>query len=174
MENIAEELHITKKTLYNNFESKEEMISTVVEHFFFNLEEKIIDYLNNSSNAIESLIGLVHILHSEIDRLGTRLLEDVSNENLGVFTYTSRSSFYFRVIKDNLIRGIKEKLYREDIDIELCTLFYTSAIELFYKKGNIQKYMNDSCKFHSELVKHHLYSVVKPECIGMLESYLVK
>ena len=38
MEEIADDLHITKKTLYNNFESKEEMISTVVEHFFFALE----------------------------------------------------------------------------------------------------------------------------------------
>ena len=165
MENIADELHITKKTLYNNFESKEEMISTVVEHFFFGLETKIIDSINNSSNAIESLIRLAEILHSEIDMLGPRLLEDASNEHLDMFMHTSRSSFYFKVIKENLIRG-------KDIDVELCTLFYTSAIELFYKKGNIQKYIKNSSKFHAELVKHHLYSVVKPECINLLESYL--
>ena len=98
MENIAEELHITKKTLYNNFESKEEMISTVVEHFFFGLEDKIIESIDNSSNAIESLIRLADILHSEIDRLGPRLLEDAANENLDMFVYSSRSSFYFKVI----------------------------------------------------------------------------
>lgn len=172
MENIAEELHITKKTLYNNFESKEEMISTVVEHFFFGLEDKIIESIDNSSNAIESLIRLADILHSEIDRLGPRLLEDAANENLDMFVHSSRSSFYFKVIKDNLLRGIDENLYRKDIDVELCTLFYTSAIELFYKKGNIQKYIKNSGKFHWELVKHHLYSVVKPECINLLESYL--
>lgn len=172
MEEIADDLHITKKTLYNNFESKEEMISTVVEHFFFALEEKIIASINKSSNAIESLIGLVDILHSEIDRLGPRMLDDASNEHLDMFVHTNRSSFYFRVIKENIIKGIEENLYREDLNVELCTLFYTSAVEFFYKKGNIKKYLKNSREFHTELVKHHLYSVVKPECINLLESYL--
>ena len=118
------------------------------------------------------MIGLVDILHSEIDRLGPRLLDDASNEHLDMFVHTSRSSFYFRVIKENIIKGIEENLYREDLNVELCTLFYTSAVEFFYKKGNIKKYLKNSREFHTELVKHHLYSVVKPECINLLESYL--
>lgn len=172
MEQIADELHITKKTLYNNFESKEEMISTVVEHFFFNLGNKIIESVGKSKNAIDSLLRLVEIIRYEIDQLGGLLLDDISRENIDMFIHSSRSSFYSKVIRENLIRGIEENLYRKDINIEYTTLFYTSAIELFYKRGNTQKYVKFSGKFHSELVKHHLYSIVRSDKRDILESYL--
>ena len=38
MEQIAQNLGLTKKTLYNNFTSKQELISTVVNHFYASLE----------------------------------------------------------------------------------------------------------------------------------------
>lgn len=172
MERIADELHITKKTLYNNFESKEDMIYTVVNHFFFSLERKILGSLEDSANAIDSLIRLVDIIRSEIDKLGSTLLEDISKENIVMFLHSNRSSFYSRVIRENLQRGIEENLYRSNINIEYCTLFYTSAIELFYSNENTTSYIKSSAKFHSELVKHHLYSIVRSDKRDILESYL--
>ncbi len=172
MEQIADYLHITKKTLYNNFENKEDMITTVVDHFFFGLERKILDSVETSENAIDSLIKIVEIIRSEIDNLGRALIDDISRESIDMFEHSNRSSFYFKVIKDNLVRGIEEGFYRTDIDIEYCTIFYTSAIELFYKKGHTQRFIKNSSKYHSELVRHHLYSIVRSDKLDILESYL--
>ena len=41
MEQIAVSLGLTKKTLYNNFTSKENLINSVLDYFFKNLENKI-------------------------------------------------------------------------------------------------------------------------------------
>ncbi len=172
MEQIADELHITKKTLYNNFASKEEMLLTVVDHFFFTLENKILESTKNSNNAIEAMLVISGTISSEIDKLGSILLDDLSNENMDVFAHSNRSSFYSKVIMENLERGIGENLYRKNIDKEYATLFYTSAIELFYKKGNSYRHIKNSGVFHSELVKNHLYSVVNTDCRMILESYL--
>ncbi len=172
MEQIADELHVTKKTLYNNFSSKEEMLLTVVDHFFFALENKIFESTKNSKNAIEVMLVISDTIRSEIDKLGSVLFDDLSNENTDVFAHSNRSSFYSKVIMENLHRGIEENLYRKNIDIEYTTLFYTSAIELFYKNGNSYRHIKNSGVFHSELVKNHLYSVVNTDCRKILESYL--
>ena len=172
MEQIAEELSITKKTLYNNFSSKEEMLHTVVDHFFFDLESKILELVNNSRNAIEAMIRINATIGKEIDELGSVLLNDLSDEDLDVFAHSNRSSFYSKVIRENLQKGMEEKLYRKNLNIEYTTLFYTSAIELFYKKGHLYKHVKSSGVFHSELIKHHLYSIVNDEGRNILESYL--
>ena len=172
MEQIADELCVTKKTLYNNFESKEEMLRTVVDHFFYRLENKILDSVSGSVNAIEAMILINSTIRSEIEKLGTLLLSDLSSENIDMFAHSNRSSFYSKVIRENLNKGIKENLYRKDLNIEYSTLFYTSAIELFYKKGTNYQHLKNSAEFHSELVKHHLYSVVDTNNRSMLESYL--
>ena len=172
MEQIADELCVTKKTLYNNFASKEEMLRTVVDHFFYRLENKILESVSSSVNAIEAMILINSTIRSEIEKLGTLLLSDLSSENIDMFAHSNRSSFYSKVIRDNLNKGIKENLYRKDLNIEYSTLFYTSAIELFYKKGTNYQHLTNSAEFHSELVKHHLYSVVDTNNRSMLESYL--
>lgn len=173
MEQIADELHITKKTLYNNFENKEDMITTVVDHFFFDLERKILTSVEESENAIDSLIKIVEIIRFEIDKLGPSLIDDISKESINMFDHSNnRSSFYSKVIKENLSRGISEGLYRHNVDPEYSTIFYTSAIEFFYKKGHTQRFIRNSSKYHSELVKHHLYSIIRADKIDILESYL--
>lgn len=172
MEQIADELQITKKTLYNNFESKEEMVCTVVDYFFCTLEVKMLENLAAGNNAIQNMISVSDTIRNEIDKLGAVLLNDLTGDNISLFAHSNRSSFYSKVIRDNLHKGIEENLYRKDIDIEYVTLFYTSAIELFYKNSKSNNYIKNSAKFHSELVKHHLYSIVDTDCREILESYL--
>ena len=172
MEQIADELQITKKTLYNNFESKEEMVRTVVDYFFCTLECKMMESLSCGSNAIQDMISISDTIRNEIDQLGAVLLNDLTGDNISLFAHSNRSSFYSKVIRENLRKGIDENLYRKNIDIEYVTLFYTSAIELFYKKSKSNNYIKNSVKFHSELVRHHLYSIVDTDCRGILESYL--
>lgn len=172
MEEIAQELHVTKKTLYNNFESKDDLIRTVANYFFKELEAKMYESIKSSRNAIEALLLINAIIRNEIDKLGEILLKDLSDEDIEMFDHSSRASFYSKVIRENLQRGIAENLYRSDINLEYATLFYTSAIDLFYRKENSYKFLKNSVAFHSELVKHHLYSIVNTNCRIVLESYL--
>ena len=51
MEEIAQNLGITKKTLYNNFSSKQELIGTVVNYFYSELDNKIQQSIQKSTNA---------------------------------------------------------------------------------------------------------------------------
>lgn len=174
MEQIASGLNLTKKTLYNNFESKEDLIRTVIRYFFSDLEKKINDSMKSSRNAIEALFLITSVVRNEIDQLGSALLKDMSEYKPGVklLDHTNRMSFYSRIIRENLERGIKEQLYRTDLNIDYTTLFYTSAIEKFYKWDGSYKFISDSYLFHSELVKNHLYSVVSKNGRIILESYL--
>ncbi len=172
MEQIADDLHVTKKTLYNNFENKDDMLKTVVEHFFHGLDAKVMTAVEQSKNAIEALFIISSVIRNEIDSLGDVLLSDVVKENVDLFVHSNRTSFYSKVIRENLQRGIDEKLYRSDIDIDNITLFYTSIIETFYKKDNAPKLFRRSSTFYPELIKYHLNSIVRTECRVLLESYL--
>lgn len=175
MEQVASGLHLTKKTLYNNFDSKEDLIKTAVGYFFSELEKKINESMKSSRNAIEALFLITSVVRDEIDQLGVELIKDMSQymSERKLLNHTNRMSFYSKIIRENLLRGIKEQLYRADLNIEYTTLFYTSAIERFYKwDDGSYKFIKDSYTFHSELVKHHLYSVVSNSGRIILESYL--
>lgn len=175
MEQVARELGLTKKTLYNNFNSKPELIGTVLTYFYNNLENLIEESTKDSENAIDAFFAVSVIIAEEIIKLGHLLLKDISlyKSILNISAFTDRRNFYSRLVRRNLRLGIEQGLYREDLNIDYTTLFYTSAIELFYKWDNDGfKYFEDTVCYHKELVKHHLHSVVNDCGLVILQKYL--
>ncbi len=174
MEQIAQNLGITKKTLYNNFSSKQELIGTVVNYFYSELDNKIQISIQKSANAIESFFVVSKTITDEISKLGTLLLKDISiyQSCPSIFTFTDRMNFYSQLVRSNLERGIEEDLYRSNIDKDYSALFYTSAIDLFYRWDGSFRFFENTSEYHMELVKHHLYSIVNSKGVEVLELYL--
>ena len=173
MEQIALSLGITKKTLYNNFSSKQELIGTVMGYFYADLDKKIQISSQKRDNAIQAFCEVAQVINAEITKLGTLLLKDFSlyHSSLSIFTFADRMNFYSKLVKENLRRGMDEGLYRPNLDVDYSTLFYTSAIDLFYRWDGSFKFISDTSEYHRELVKHHLYSVVNENGLKVLEAY---
>ena len=174
MEQIALDLGITKKTLYNNYSSKQELIATVLNFFYAELDKKIQTSSLKSENAIQAFLDVSVVINGEITKLGTKLLKDMSLYQFcpAIFSFTDRMNFYSKLVMENLRRGVEEGLYRTNLDLEYSTLFYTSAIEQFYRWDGSFKFLTDTSEYHRELVKHHLYSVVNDNGRTVLESYI--
>ena len=109
-------------------------------------------------------------------QLGSVFLKDISvyQSCPEVFDFMNRKNFYSKLIKENLERGIAEGLYRKDLNKDYATLFYTSAIDSFYRWDGSFKHFNESTHYHNELVKYHLYSIVNENGLKFIESYLMK
>ena len=83
-------------------------------------------------------------------------------------------SFYSRIIKENLERGISESLYRTDINKELITLFFTSAMAKIYSWNGSYKFLMNPYIFHSELVRYHLEAIVNDQGRVILRQFIKK
>lgn len=176
MDDIAAELKLTKKTLYNNFNSKEELMRTVMEFIIEDIEFKINLSLSQGKNAIEALFHTSSMMNKTLEQIGPLLLTDSSKylPDLKVLDHSNRVSFYSRIIYENLERGMAEGLYRVDLNKELTSLFFTSAMAKIYSWNGSYIYLKDPYLFHSELVRYHLESVVNEDGRKILRSYIQK
>ena len=77
MENIATELHISKKTIYKYFPSKEDLVKAVAKNFISGVKDKIVPALNSDKNAIEKLEELMSILAKVSDRISPKMLDEI-------------------------------------------------------------------------------------------------
>lgn len=176
MDDIASDLKLTKKTLYNNFNSKEELMRTVMQYVIEDIEFKINISLNQGKNAIEALYHSSGMMNKTLEEIGPLLLSDSSKllPDLKVLDHTNRMSFYSRIIKENLERGIAEDLYRSDLNKELTTLFFTSAMAKIYSWNGSYVFLRDPYLFHSELVRYHLEAIVNDRGREILRFFIQK
>lgn len=70
MDDIAVELKLTKKTLYNNFKSKEVLMRTVMQFVIEDIEFKINLSLSQGKNAIEALFHSSSMMNKTLEELG--------------------------------------------------------------------------------------------------------
>lgn len=176
MDEIAAALKLTKKTLYNNFNSKDELMRTVMQFVIEDIEFKINLSLSQGKNAIEALYHTSGMMNKTLEQIGPQLLSDSSRylPDLKVLDHTNRVSFYSRIILENLERGMGEGLYRDDLNKELITLFFTSAMAKIYSWNGSYLFLRDPFLFHSELIRYHLESVVNDEGRKILRSFIQK
>ena len=149
---------------------------TVMQFIIEDIEFKINLSLSQGKNAIEALFHTSGMMNRTLEQIGPLLLTDSSIylPDLKVLDHSNRVSFYSRIIFENLERGISEGLYRDDLNKELTSLFFTSAMAKIYSWNGSYIYLKDPYLFHSELVRYHLESVVNEDGRKILRTYIQK
>lgn len=77
MDEVAEEMRMSKKTIYKFFPSKEVLITAVARHFMQNMRNKILPVLNSDKNAIEKLEDLISVLTSASLKVTPKRIEEM-------------------------------------------------------------------------------------------------
>jgi len=77
IDEIASEMHMSKKTIYRNFSSKEELVKAVVKKFFVENVLRIDEVLNIECNAVEKLVKLFEVVGTILAKVNDKILSDI-------------------------------------------------------------------------------------------------
>ena len=130
IDNVCKELHISKKTFYTHFLQKEDLVEAVL-----NFEKKTVyekfEKLLRHKNAMDSLIIIIKEIKKDIECKSQVLFYDLEKYYPEVFErYVLKKTDEVRQgFEINLRQGISEGFYRNDLDIELVSLFHSLQIK---------------------------------------------
>jgi len=158
IDEVCSELRISKKTFYQHFQQKEDLIGAVIEENKQQHFEKFEKNLKNK-NAIDSLIFIIKELKKNSDCEPHQLWFDIQKYYPKVFEkYEFMKLEAIRIgFEQNLIQGIDEGYYRKDLDIELASFFHSVQMKTTFEmmqenqKKFAKKRMMD---FYIDLIIH--------------------
>jgi len=130
IDNVCNELHISKKTFYIHFPQKEDLVEAVLYFEDRNNYEKFEKLLRNK-NAIDSLIIIIKEIKKDIECKSQTMFFDLEKYYPRVYErYMVKKSNEMRIgFELNLQQGISEGYYRDDLDVELVSLFHSLQIK---------------------------------------------
>ena len=131
MDDIARELGISKKTLYQYFANKADLIGKILE-----LQEKESDRClennpNSELNAIDELLEISRKISGDLKKYNPSAIFDLQKyypEIIKPF-FERRKITVHNFTAENLKRGIRQGLYRHDLDIEIVSQLYIKKLE---------------------------------------------
>jgi AcrR family transcriptional regulator len=172
MDELSRRLGISKKTLYTFVKNKEELIEQI-----FLYEESKIRMLNErfdseSINAIEKLLKISQMVHEEMKRINPMIRFEM--EKYYHYTFEKyvekKRQLVFEGMKINILQGIDEKLYRDDINVDLvATIYLNSFIELH--NSEICKVLDiNFIQLFEVMFENHIRAISTPEGLAYFES----
>lgn len=129
MDEIASEMGMSKKTLYQYVENKTELVEKVLD-FYFQHSSACIDDIDGNMNAIDVLMQVSKNVSQEITDSNPVMLFDLQKYYpLQHKQFVSKKKEHvYEKIRENILQGIKEGIYREGLDVELVAKLYVEKL----------------------------------------------
>jgi len=131
MDDIARELGISKKTLYHYFHSKADLITKIFESHEKESFHCFEDNAGSEVNAIDELIEISIRINEDLKKYNPSALFDLHKYYPDLIKpfFERRKNAVLTFTTENLKRGIRQGLYRHDIDIEIISQLYIKKLE---------------------------------------------
>ena len=123
MDDIAKNLSMSKKTLYKFFQNKKDLVFHAVLNRIKQTEIKVYELRNESENAVHEFFLVLDMVRSIFRYINPSLLYDLKKHHpkSWVLMEKHQNEFIYSVILESLKRGIEEKLFRNDLHVEILT-----------------------------------------------------
>ncbi len=162
MDDIARELGISKKTLYQYFDNKVALIEAVMQHHIKEEQDMIHSIKATATDALDEMLKIAQYVISQLNKITPVILFDLQKyhrESWDLFEKTNNENIY-RHIRANLERGIKEKLYRNDLNIDIVAKLYVSKTTCILDENIFPAHTYAKSSLFKEYMTYHMNGIM--------------
>jgi len=173
MDDIAKHMGMSKRTLYENYPTKDDLVSAILKVHIEKNAENCEEYRDKAKNAIEEIIMMMMQLRNMFNAMNPRLLYDLKKFHPKAWQEFQdfKHNLIMKTIMDNIRLGIKQGIYREDIDVNILSRLRIEEIELAWNPEIFPTASYDLTKVQVSLLDHFLYGIANVKGHRMIERY---
>lgn len=172
MDDAARELGISKKTLYEYVPNKRGLVKTIVKHYLETEKKQITEICETSENAIAEFLNINSFLGRHLKTINPAVpyqLKRYFPESWALFD-DYIVSFVYKTVKENIIKGKAQNLYRESINESIISKFYISDMQVATDEKLFPPDKFSILDIHKERVLYHLYGLCSVKGTSLLEN----
>jgi AcrR family transcriptional regulator len=134
MDDIANNLGMSKKTLYQYYADKDELVEAVVETHISGIQADCMTSRKDATNAVHELFLTMERIMEEFNNMNPMLLYDLEKFHFNAYQRfkNHKDKFLASVIRENLEWGIRDELYRPDINVDVICKFRLESMMIAF------------------------------------------
>lgn len=175
MEEISAQLGVSKKTIYQFFNDKSDLVDEVVSDILQHNTEVCSTCKEDAQNAIDEAFRAIEVIDQILSEMNPAILFDLERGYPKSFTkfHEFKYDFLYGTILENIRYGKLDGLYREEIEEEI---YAKARIEMLQSSLNDQLFSGkySAMRIQKEMMVLFLYSMATPKGVSKIEKHLKK
>jgi len=172
MDDVARELGISKKTLYQYVEDKDDLVGKFIDNEIALRQAEICKCFRIGFNAIEELFEISIFMNRMMRNQNAATEYDLKKYYPQHYQKTEKAKRegVYGYILSNLKKGIREGLYRDDMNMEVIAKLYLWRSENSHIHELFTREEFGSMKLFIEILTYHIRGIATEKGIVVLEK----
>ncbi len=173
MDDIAKYLGMSKRTIYENYPTKDSIVSALLT---VQREKSINDidtYRKKSKDAVEEIFMTMQQIKGMANMMNPRLLFELKKFHSKVWQEFQdfKQHVILQCVTDNIKRGIKQGVYRKDIDVDALSRLRVEQLELAWNPEIFPPSRYDITKIQLSFLDHFMHGIANTKGHQLIEKY---
>lgn len=173
MDEIANHLGMSKKTIYQFFSDKDALVEAVIDIEINSSMQNCEHYRNKSENPVHEICIATDMIMELLKNRSASLAYDLEKYHTGAFRKITeyKNKFIYEVIKSNLDKGKEEGLYRQEINTEILARYRLATVFLLFNPEIFPSGKNDLSHVIEEITDNFLRGIVTGKGLKLIQKY---
>ena len=176
MDQIASELGISKKTIYNFFENKTELVNATTNYMFESISKGVTEIKKTSDDPISELYAINLFLTKYLKNESTSPLYQLEKYYPLIHKAINKKQFEFitKSTIQSLENGIQLGLFRKDIKIDFISRLYFKGMIGIRDLETFPSKLYDPLSLKIDFIEYHLRAIVTDKGLSKLNHFINK
>lgn len=173
MDDIAREIGISKKTLYQHFENKDMLVEEVISNHIDHKQNCMDQFCLNATDALNEMRNIGTYLTSTIEDVSASALYDLQKyyRKSWELLMQKQNFHVLNSIIKNIQRGINEGLYRTDLEPEIIAKIYAKATFMIVEEMSSSSSNYSRRQLIWELHNYHIHAIATEKGLKLWKEY---
>lgn len=161
MDDIAGELGMSKKTIYQYFADKDSLIEAIITDKIKHNQDCCKKDRLVAKDAIHEIFLAIEMMQEMFEKMNPVVMYDLEKFHPKAFAHflEHKYNFLHRIFKENLERGLQEELYRPEIDVDIIVKARLETMMLAFNQQLYPKNKFSLVTVETQLTEHFLFGL---------------
>ena len=165
LDDIARNIGISKKTIYQFFENKKSLISEVIKAFIQKDKDDILSIIEKSTDALDEMALVAKHVLKFLRGMSPSMMFDTKKYYPQVWALLEEKHFTFilETVKTNILRGQAEGLYKEDVNADIISKLYVRQTLALADESIFPLSQFNRSDLYKNMVTYHIRGIMSDE-----------
>ena len=173
MDDIAKQLGMSKKTIYQHFKDKNELVYVLIQSML-ERQMKVMDInTTNATKAVEEVFLVVTHLQEMLSKMNPMIFYDLQKyhpETWALFK-NFRYSYMKECLFKNLKWGVEEGLFRKELNYEIIAVLRIEQVDMIFNQIVFPPGKYLITEVMTEITEHYLYGLCTLKGHKLINKY---
>lgn len=174
MDDIAKHLGMSKKTIYQHFSDKDELVNILITEKIGTQDCVVKAGSTNAENAVHEIFFAINNINELLSNMNPKLFYDLQkyHPKAWLIFKNFKGNTLMKAITNNLERGVAEGLYRSELNVDIITQMRLEQIDLLFSQHDnytMNKY--SLAQVMVEITRHFLHGVCNEKGKELINFY---